>query len=65
MVGLGAVLLVVGAVRIAKPDSRWAVRRYAGNPFKQQLAKLRFPKEALRQAYAGTDLGGLADDTSP
>ena len=34
----GVAVLVVGAVRIAKPGSRWALRRYADDPFKQQLA---------------------------
>jgi hypothetical protein len=48
--GSGVLVLAIGAVRVAKPGSRWALRRYANVPFKQKLAEVRFPKEALRQS---------------
>lgn len=37
----GVVVLVAGAARIAKPGSRWALRQYADDPVKQQLAQMR------------------------
>jgi hypothetical protein len=48
--GAGVLVLAIGAVRVAKPGSRWALRRYVNDPFKRKLAEVRFPKEALRQS---------------
>jgi hypothetical protein len=47
--GCGVVMLAIGAIRVAKPGSRWALRRYPDDSFKQKLAAGRFPKEALVQ----------------
>lgn len=44
--GLGLVLVVIAAIRIAKPGSRWALRRYADDPDRQTLAQVRFPKSS-------------------
>jgi hypothetical protein len=44
-------MLAIGAIRVAKPGSRWALRRYANDPFKQKLAAGRFPKEAIVQSF--------------
>jgi hypothetical protein len=49
--GCGAIMLAIGAIRVAKPGSRWALRRYADDPFKQKLAAGRFPKEAIVQSF--------------
>jgi hypothetical protein len=35
----------VGAIRLAKPGSSWH-RKYEGEPWKQEMSKARFPKEA-------------------
>jgi hypothetical protein len=43
-------VLVPAAVRIAKPNSRWARRYYAKEPSKQKLAEARFPRQALKQS---------------
>ena len=43
-------VLVPAAVRIAKPNSRWARRYYAKEPSKQMLAEARFPRQALKQS---------------
>ena len=43
-------VLVPAAVRIAKPNSRWARRYYSKDPSKQKLAEARFPKQALKQS---------------
>ena len=40
-------VLAPAAVRIAKPNSRWARRYYANDPSKQKLAEARFPRQAL------------------
>jgi hypothetical protein len=43
-------VLVPAAVRIAKPNSRWALRYYSNVPSKQKLAEARFPRQALKQS---------------
>lgn len=40
-----SLLPVIGAIRIARPNSTWA-RKYYG-PKKMQIARIRFPKDAL------------------
>lgn len=39
-------LIYIGAARIAKPNSKWAKERYEWEPFKNDMAMARFPKEA-------------------
>jgi high-affinity Fe2+/Pb2+ permease len=41
-----SLLPVIGAIRVARPNSTWA-RKYYG-PEKMQIARARFPKDALR-----------------
>ena len=40
-------LLVIGAIRIAKPNSKWAREKYTFDPMKSEMSKMRFPKEWL------------------
>jgi hypothetical protein len=46
-----SLLPVIGAIRIARPNSTWA-RKYYG-PKKMQIACARFPKDASRSSRAG------------
>jgi hypothetical protein len=58
------VVLPIGAVRLARPGSPWAVIRYGGNPAKQQRAWARYrptsPHERARQRVLAV-LGGTLD----
>ncbi|WP_139315994.1 hypothetical protein [Cellulosimicrobium sp. CUA-896] len=50
---------LVGAVRLAKPASYWARRRYAGRPRRRERAERRFgPRYRARQERLRTLLGG-------
>ena len=44
----------IGAIRIAKPDSKWARERYANDrdPLKLAIARRRFPEAAIREQLA-------------
>ena len=47
-------LAYIGAIRIAKPDSKWARERYANDrdPLKLAIARRRFPEAAIREKLA-------------
>jgi len=39
-------LIFIAAIRIAKPNSGWALGKYQFDPMKQHVSMARFPKEA-------------------
>jgi hypothetical protein len=41
-------MVIVGAIRLAKPGSNWW-RKYQAEPWKEETARMRFPREALVQ----------------
>lgn len=65
-------VLPIGAVRLARPGSPWAVSRYGRNPKKQQRAAARYrptaPHEKARQrvlAALGGTLLSVAEESEP
>lgn len=64
MVGIVVpVVSAVGAVRLAKPSSYWARRRYAGRPRRRARSEARFGDRYLaRQQRVRTFLGGAPSD---
>ena len=57
------VVALVGALRLAKPSSYWARRRYARRPHRLTRAQHRFgPRYQARWERVRTFLGGRADD---
>lgn len=60
------VVALVGAVRLAKPSSYWARRRYAGRPRRRERAERRFgPGYQARQERLRTLLGGAPSAADP
>jgi hypothetical protein len=60
------VVAFVGAVRLAKPTSPWARRRYARRPHRLARAKARFgARYQARWERVRTLVGGRADDDPP
>jgi len=48
-------LIVIGAIRIAKPNSKWAREKYTFDTVKQEISKMRFPKEWLVMNHLSTE----------
>jgi len=51
----------VGAIRVARPNSRWARRRYANNPKKLTKARERGARWDRRRERFGDLIGGAPD----
>ena len=58
------VVSIVGALRLAKPDSPWARRRYASRPTKMALAQRRYGVERQERLDRMRDLIGGAHGSS-
>ena len=52
----------MGAIRVARPNSRWARRRYADNPKKLAKARERGARWDRRRERFGDLIGGAPDD---
>ena len=52
----------VGAIRLARPNSRWARRRYTNNPKKLEKARVRGARWDRRRAWLEDLVAGAPDD---